>query len=75
VNKLRLTSIEIRQNLPKQVKSWKIPPGFVPMLFDNTPDSFLNISMKLSGRVVRGVSHFIKVSSVPDLKKILLTAG
>ena len=42
----------------------------------NTPDSFLNGSVRLSELVVQGLSYFIKVSSAPDLgKKILLTAG
>jgi len=42
----------------------------------NTPDSFLNGSVRLSELVVQGSSHFIKVSSAPNLeKKILLTAG
>jgi len=43
---------------------------------NNTPDSFLNGSVRLSELVVQGSSHFIKVSSAPNLeKKILLTAG
>jgi len=45
-------------------------------LQNNTPDSFLNGSVRLSELVVQGSSHFIKVSSAPNLeKKILLTAG
>ena len=44
--------------------------------YDNTPDSFLNGSARLSEFVVQGSGYFIKVSSAPDLgKKILLTAG
>ncbi len=39
--------------------------------FNNTPDSFLNGSTRLSGLAVPGSSHFIKVSFASDIDKMI----
>jgi len=61
------------------VGKWENAPihrVLMSLIRNNTPDSFLNGSVRLSELVVQGSSHFIKVSSAPNLeKKILLTAG
>jgi predicted RNA binding protein YcfA (HicA-like mRNA interferase family) len=43
-------------------------PRYLEQQINNTPDTFFNGSIRLSGLAFRGLSYFFKVSSTPDIE-------
>jgi uncharacterized membrane protein len=43
--------------------------------YDNTPDTFRNVSVRLTAYVLTGLEHFIQVSLLPDLNKMMPKHG
>jgi hypothetical protein len=51
-------------------------PITIDLRYINTPDTFFNVSIRLSELAFRGLSYFIKVSSIPDIElNILIMTG